>query len=128
MQNCRFSDEMTDSDKTIKLKKYIEKYMTVENEITKLQEKMKTWKAWKQKLQEAILQYMEETDSMTLPVSSSQQLKRVHRTEHTALSFHYLEECLMEILTEEDQVEYIITFIRENREVKKVSDLKICSL
>ena len=119
---------MTDSDKTIKLKKYIEKYMTVENEITKLQEKMKTWKAWKQKLQEAILQYMEETDSMTLPVSSSQQLKRVHRTEHTALSFHYLEECLMEILTEEDQVEYIITFIRENREVKKVSDLKICSL
>jgi len=128
LQNCRFSDEMTDSDKTIKLKKYIEKYMTVENEITKLQEKMKTWKAWKQKLQEAILQYMEETDSMTLPVSSSQQLKRVHRTEHTALSFHYLEECLMEILTEEDQVEYIITFIRENREVKKVSDLKICSL
>jgi len=115
-------------DKTEKIKKYIEKFMSVENEIQKLQEKMKTWKTWKQKLQEAILQYMDDSDSLTLPVSSTQQLKRIQRTEHTALSFHYLEECLIEILTEEEQVDYVLEYIRENREVKKVYELKVCSI
>jgi hypothetical protein len=117
-----------ETDKTDKLKKYIQKWVLVDTEIQKLQEKMKTWKMWKQKLHEAILQYMAESDSSTLPVSSTQQLKRVQRTEHNALSFHYLEECLLEILTEEEQVEYVLEYIRENREVKTVYDLKLCSI
>ena len=89
---------------------------------------MKTWKMWKQKLHEAILQYMEESESNILPVSATQQLKRVQRTEHSTLSFHYLEECLLEILTEEEQVEYVLDYIRENRETKTVYDLKLCSI
>jgi Zn/Cd-binding protein ZinT len=46
------------------------------------------------------------------------------KKEYSPLTYRYLEDKLKEIIPDKTQVEYIIDYLKENREVKTVSDIR----
>lgn len=46
------------------------------------------------------------------------------RNETSSLTFTYLEKCLGEIIPEKDKVQQIIKYLKDKREVKRVTDLR----
>ena len=51
-------------------------------------------------------------------------LSYYEKTETSSLSYTYLEKKLAEIIPEKEQVEYIIKYLKDNRETKKIPDLR----
>jgi hypothetical protein len=40
------------------------------------------------------------------------------------MSFGYIEKCLMDMIPEGDQVKYVIQYLKDNRDIKYVPELK----
>lgn len=51
-------------------------------------------------------------------------LKIYEKKEYSPLTYSYIEECLDKIITNKSQVEYILKFLKENREIKTVQDIR----
>ena len=46
------------------------------------------------------------------------------KKEYSGLTFTYLRECLEKIVNSEEQIDYIMDFIRENREITVSNDIR----
>ena len=46
------------------------------------------------------------------------------KKEYSALTFNYIETCLHKIIHDEEQVDYVIQFLKENREITSSLDIK----
>jgi hypothetical protein len=53
------------------------------------------------------------------------QIQLVEKKDYSPLTFSYIEERLAEIIEDEDQVDFIINYLRDHREINVYSDLKI---
>jgi hypothetical protein len=51
-------------------------------------------------------------------------LKVYEKKEYSPLTYSYIEECLEKIVTNKSQVEYILKYLKENREIKQVQDIR----
>ena len=51
-------------------------------------------------------------------------LRYVEKKEYSPLTFGFLEKHLGKIMTDPNQVEYVIQYLKEQREVKTTNDLK----
>jgi hypothetical protein len=51
-------------------------------------------------------------------------LKIYEKKEYSPLTYSYIEECLEKIVTNKSQVEYILKYLKENREIKQVQDIR----
>ena len=51
-------------------------------------------------------------------------LRYVEKKEYSPLTFSYIETCLSQVIKNSDQVEYIMKYIKENREVKTSMDIR----
>jgi len=51
-------------------------------------------------------------------------LKMYEKKEYPPLTYSYIEECLDKIISNKSQVEYILKFLKENREIKKLQDIR----
>jgi len=107
------------------LEKYIEKWIAVDNQLQILQEKMKTMREWKKRLTDTILPLLIEKkgDNAVIELPDGE-LKIQEKQEYSALSFSYIEDCLSELIPDEEQVEYVMDFLRENRESRTVTEIK----
>jgi len=102
---------------------YMDKWIAVENQLNILQEKTKTMREWKKKLSEKITEYMQTSGFAQKSVPNGE-WKLHERTEYSALSFSYVEDCLRELIPEEDQVDFVMDYLRDHRESKNVIDVK----
>ena len=108
-----------------KFEDYVKKYIEVDNEIESLQEKLKTMRDWKRKLNGVIVKHLEEqklTDH-TLEVNDGT-LRYYEKKEYSSMSFSYIEKCLHDMIPEQEQVKYVIQYLKDNRGVKVVPELK----
>lgn len=103
----------------------IQQWVLIDNQIRTLNDKLKELREKKHDLTENINHHIEETNltNATIKISDGQ-LKFVKIKETQPLTFKYLETCLSEIIKNEDQVQKIIEYIKNKREVKSVSDIK----
>lgn len=103
----------------------IQQWVLIDNQIRTLNDKLKELREKKHNLTENINHHIEETNltNATIKISDGQ-LKFVKIKETQPLTFKYLETCLSEIIKNEDQVQKIIEYIKNKREVKSVSDIK----
>jgi hypothetical protein len=46
------------------------------------------------------------------------------RKEYAPLTYKYVEECLQNIIKDEKHIEYILNYIKNNRKIKLVNDIK----
>lgn len=107
------------------LEKYIEKWIAVDNQIQILQEKMKTMREWKKRLTDTILPLLIEKkgDNAVIELPDGE-LKIQEKQEYSALSFGYIEDCLSELIPEEDQVDFVMDYLRDHRETKITKEIK----
>ena len=52
-------------------------------------------------------------------------LKVCEKKEYSPLTYSYIEECLAKIISEKSHVDYIIQYIKNNREIKTTVELKM---
>lgn len=104
---------------------YVKKYVQVDNEIETLQNKLKVMKEWKRKLNQVIVKHMEDKDLVdhTLEISDGT-LRYYEKKEYSSMSFTYIEKCLHNMISEPEQVKYVIQYLKDQREVKYVPELK----
>lgn len=115
-----------DSDSDLdSLQKYIQKWVAVDNQLQLLQEKTKKMREWKKKLTEKISGDLHNKgwENKILEIPNGE-LKLQEKTEYSSLSFGYIESCLSELILDEEQVNFIMDYLREHREIKTIIDIR----
>ena len=103
----------------------IKQWVSLDNEIKILTDKVKELRELKQNHSEIILQHVETNNlsSATVQISDGK-LKFTPNRQTTPLTFTFVEKCLNKCIGNPEQVKQIITFIKESREVKYTPDIK----
>jgi hypothetical protein len=107
------------------LQKYIQKWVAVDNQLQLLNEKTKQMREWKKKLTENISKKLQEKgwENRILEIPDGE-LKLQEKNEYSTLTFGYIEDCLHELIPEEEQVDFVMNYLREHREVKTMMDIR----
>ena len=103
----------------------IQKWVSIDNQIKNLNEKMKELRDQKTELSDNITTYVEKNNlsKATIQISDGK-LKFANTKVQTPLTFKYLEKTLGEVINNETQVKQIIEYLKEKREYKIVPEIK----
>lgn len=103
----------------------VQEWVILDNEMQKLQEKIKQIKEKKQSLSTNIMDTLQSRNklhyTMELPDS---QLRVQNRKEYSCLSFQYVEKCLLSLIPDQEQRTFVLKYLKDHREIKEVSELK----
>jgi Family of unknown function (DUF5760) len=103
----------------------IKQFVTYDNQLKLLNDKMKDIREKRNLLSDSIMAYVEENDLTSSPIEISDGSIKYHtKKEQQPLTYKYLETALPQIIKNPEQVKMIIDFLKKNREVKTVSELK----
>lgn len=103
----------------------IQKWVTIDNQIKIVNEKMKKARELKQQLLENINEYVKQNQIETTKIEISDgELRFFEKKEYQPISFGYIQTCLEKIISDKKQVDYIIDFLKENREVKVSKEIR----
>lgn len=105
----------------------IQKWVSIDNQIKLLNDKMKELRDIKNTISEQINTHIEtsfpEGTNTSIKISDGQ-IKFIKIKETQQLTFKYLETCLGEIIKNEEQVKKIVEYIKNKREIKYVPEIK----
>jgi ferritin len=103
----------------------IQQWVTVDNQMKLLSDKMKELREKKNTITEQINNHIESShlNNATVKINDGQ-LKFIKVKETQQLTFKYLETCLSEIIKNEEQVKKIVEYIKNKREVKYIPEIK----
>ena len=103
----------------------IKKWVAIDNEIKKNNENIRILRENKNNITSNICNYMylNTIQDKRIEISDGY-LKCFDKKEYSPLTFQYIEECLNKIIKNDDQVKYIIKYLKDNREIKTSKDLK----
>lgn len=102
-------------------------WVEIDNKIRQLNETMNQLKEQRNELSDKLNDYVESNsiDRNTINVNlKDSQIKFTSTKVPQSLTFKYLEKCLSEIITDDEQTEQIINYIKENRTFNEVSEIK----
>jgi hypothetical protein len=105
----------------------VQKYILVDEEIQKLQNQIKTLREQKHDLQDKITTTMNTNNwqNRSLEIGNFE-LSLTERKQYSSLSYTYLEKTLSQIIPDKTQLEYVLKYLREKREVKTIQEIKKC--
>ena len=120
-----------DNDKTIIVNpkqdfiENVQKWVILDKQLKIIHEKTKDMRETKQHLTEEICTYIKNKNMTNTKIEISDgELKMYDKKEYSPLTFTYLEESLGKIITDKSQVEYIIQYLKSNREIKSSVDIR----
>lgn len=103
----------------------IKKWVTLDTQLKVVHEKTKQMREMKSDLQSRIYDYMAKANLLDKKIGIHDgELRFVEKKEQTTLSFGYIERCLGQILSEKEQVDYILQYLKEKRETQVVKELR----
>ena len=104
---------------------HIQQWVSIDNQMKQLTDKMKELRDKKNTLNDVIFNHVENSNlsNATLQIGDGK-IKFVKTKDTQVLTFKYLETCLHEIIKNEDQVNKIIEYIKNKREIKYVPEIK----
>lgn len=103
----------------------IQQWVAVDNQIKLLNDKMKELRDKKNTISEQINTHIETNQLSNASVKINDgQIKFIKVKETQQLTFKYLETCLSEIIKNEEQVQKIVDYIKNKREVKYIPEIK----
>ena len=104
---------------------HIQQWVSIDNQIKQLSDKMKELRDKKSTLNDAIFNHVDNSNLSNATVQISDgKIKFVKTKDAQVLTFKYLETCLHEIIKNEDQVTKIVEYIKNKREIKYVPEIK----
>ena len=103
----------------------IQSWVTIDNEIKKMNEKIKGLRDQKNDLSNDILIYIKDNnlDNATIKISDGK-LRFMNVKQQTPLTYKFIQECLLKSIKNQEQVELLMTFIKEQRESKIQTEIK----
>lgn len=101
----------------------IQKWVVLEKQLKLVHEKTKEIRESKNALTQDICEYIKTRNLSAIEISDGE-LKVFEKREYSPLTFKYIEECLGKIVSDAHQVEYIVNYLKQNREIKSSADLK----
>lgn len=103
----------------------VQQWVTIDNQMKLLNDRMKELRDKKNTLSDNINEHIETSNLSNSSVKLSDgQLKFVKVKDTQQLTFKYLETCLHEIIKNDEQVNKIVEYVKNKREVKYVSEIK----
>jgi uncharacterized coiled-coil DUF342 family protein len=103
----------------------IQQWISVDNQLKALNEKARELRENRDALRESIITYAEEHDMQhaTIKIGDGK-LRFVETNIPSSLTYKHLEKCLSEIIKNESQVAQIVEYVKKNREIKTMSEIK----
>jgi len=103
----------------------IKTWVSLDTQLKTVQERIKPIREKKNDLTKEIAQYVQNNQLQKKRIEISDGSLGVYeKKEYSALTYGYIEKCLGEIIPDKKHVEYILTYLREHREVKKGFDIR----
>jgi len=103
----------------------IQQWISVDNQMKQLTDKIKELRDKKNTLNDAIFNHVDNSNLSNATVQISDgKLKFIKTKDTQQLTFKYLETCLHEIIKNEEQVNKIVDYIKNKRDVKYVPEIK----
>ena len=103
----------------------VQNWVTLDNQIKRLNDKARELREQRSQKEEIILQYVETESLANATVKISDGKLRFGSSRQTSpLTFKHIEECLNKCIQSPEQVEKIMAYIKETRDIKYVPDIK----
>jgi hypothetical protein len=97
----------------------------LEKEIQEMQEKMKTLRQQKQETQDKLTHTMIEKQWQQKKIDVGMyHMCMAERKQYSSLTFGYLEEMLPKLISDKAQVQYVIQYLKSQREVKTIPEIR----
>jgi seryl-tRNA synthetase len=107
------------------LSQLVQQYLQLDEELHEIQNQQKELREKRTQVQTRIIEYMKDNDleHRTLKTGNTQ-LSIISRKQYSAISFSYLDKMLRKIIPDTSQIPSILQYLKENREVKVVSEIR----
>jgi len=103
----------------------IKNWVVMDSKLKIVNEKTKQLREMKLQLNHQICHYMNNHNLAQNKITISDGELRIHeKKEYSSITFGYIERCLAELINDSKQVEFIIQYLKDNREVTTSSDIK----
>ena len=102
----------------------VQRWVLADTQLKQLTEKIKQMREVKTVANANIMLYMKQTNYNGNIKISDGELRIYEKKEYSPLTYSYIEKCLAKIIPDETHVEYIIQYLKENREVTINQDIK----
>lgn len=103
----------------------VQKWLLYEQQLKLVSEKSKQIRESKNKTTEYLCQYMEKHGLSHNKIKISDgELKMVEKKDYSPLTYGYVEECLAKIITEKENVGFIMEYLKNNREIKISKEIR----
>jgi len=124
MENPNASNQLAISTKQ-ELIVNIQQWVLLDSQLKIVNEKTKKIRETKADLCDKICEYMDQNNLTQNKIGISDgELKIIEKKDYSPLSYTYVERCLAEIITDKKQVDYIIQYLKEKREITSSLDIK----
>jgi hypothetical protein len=103
----------------------IKNWVILDSQMKIINEKTKKLRENKHQLCKSICEYMKESNLLENKIGISDgELRIYEKKEYSPLSYGYIERCLGEIIYDKKQLDYIIQYLKNNREITSSLDIK----
>lgn len=103
----------------------IKRWVTIDNEIKQLNDKMKEMKQQRAEISDTILDFVETENLNSTTININNGTLKFASSKQTAnLTLTYIKSCLEQCISSEDDVNTIMDVIKNSRDVKVVNEIK----
>lgn len=103
----------------------VQKWVILDSQLKIVSEKTKQMREMKSQLNSQICDYMTARNMAHNKITISDGELRIHeKKEYSSITFGYVERCLAELIKDKAQVNYIMQYLKDNREISTCSDIK----
>jgi hypothetical protein len=105
--------------------KQIKEYINIEDEIEQLNAKMKLLREKKQNVHQTISNTIVKNQWMNKNIQmDNYKLCMVEKKQYSSITFSYLEETLHKIIPDENELKYLMKYLKDNRSIKHINELR----
>jgi len=103
----------------------VKKWVVMDSQLKIVNEKTKQLREMKSQLNHQICDFMNNHNLAKNKITISDGELRLHeKKEYSTITFGYIQRCLADLIKDDTQVEFIIQYLKDNREITTSSDIK----
>ena len=103
----------------------VQKWVVLDKQLKYVNEKTRQIREAKNDLTTEICEYIQRKQWTDKPIEiTNGTIKFIEKREYSPLSFAYIEECLDKIISDASHVDFILQYLKDNREVKTACELR----
>jgi hypothetical protein len=103
----------------------VKQWVALDRQLKYVNEKTRQIRESKAKLTKDICAYIQSKQWQHRTIDlANEELKFIEKREYSPLSFAFIEECLDEIIADKDQVDFIIDYLKDHRELRVSTEIR----